>query len=164
MEWILAKTVILNNISFLIPESGDQNYAEELTDYLVELSTVLGTLQGPLDIINTTFNFANNQVAPANIIGFIFPTASVTRFEAEYVITRSTALLTSNESGILIGTQGDSGWSLSRKDVHAQNGQFDSVVGVTFDITSGGQITYTSEDLTGQTLGTITFNATTVEQ
>jgi len=160
----LSKTVILNNISFQIPESGDQNYVEELTAYLVELATVLGTLSAPLDIIKTTFNLANNVSSPTNITGFIFATASTTRFEADYTIVRTTAGVTMTETGILVGMQGSSGWELCRKDVIAQNGTFDSLVGITFDITAGGQITYTSTDLVGQLTAVLTFKAETLEQ
>lgn len=160
----MTKSVILNNIPFDIPESGDQNYVEELTDYLVELSNVLGTISAPLDIIKTTFNLANNISSPTNVTGFLFATASTVKFEAEYTIVRSTAGTTMTESGKLIGMQGSSGWELARTDVLAQNGTFDSLAGITFDITAGGQVTYTSTDLSGQLSGILTFSAKTLEQ
>lgn len=163
------KTVIVNNTSFEIPESGDENYAEDLTAFFVEIVEVLNSVTAPLDIIETDFNFANNQVSPANIVGMSFPTSNVASFTIEYVITRQNASFLITERGTLHGARGTATWNMSRGNVHndVTNTNFptsDGHIGVDFDITSAGQVTYTSNNFTGQLVGKITFTAKTIQQ
>jgi len=164
-----VKTVTINNTSFQIPELGDSNYGEDLTAFFVEIAEVLNSVTAPLDIKETDFNFANNQAAPANITGLSFPTSNIAGFVIEYIITRENASDKVTERGTLQGFQGDSGWFMARGDVQndINNTTFpssDGDVGVYFDITSGGQITYTSNNFSGQLVGKITFTAKTIQQ
>jgi len=169
----VSKTVIINNTSFTIPDPGDENYGEELQAYLVEVATVLNSISSALDILETDFNFINNQTAFTNIVGFSFPTANVASFESDYVITRSDGINIAVESGKLRGFQADGVWYLSRFDT--ENNVTSSLsavlpsasegdIGIDFDITSAGQVRYKSNNFNGQTIGIITFKAKAVEQ
>jgi hypothetical protein len=165
----LAITVTLNNISFEIPEVGDENYGEDLTAYLVELSEVINSISAPLDIPQTNFVFTNNESTPSNVVGLNFPTANVASFDVEYVITRENATDKLTERGKLLGFQGDAGWQMARGDASndVTNTNFpssDGNIGIEFSITSGGQVQYTSNDFTGQISGIMTFTAKTVQQ
>ena len=163
------KTVVVNNTSFQIPEVGDENYGENLTAFFLELAEVLNGVSAPLDIQETDFNFANNQSSPANVTGMSFPTSNVAGFEIKYIITRENISDKITESGILRGFQGDGGWYIARGDVQSDvnNTNFpssDGDIGVYFDITSGGQVTYTSNNFPGQLAGKVTFLAKTIQQ
>lgn len=169
----MSKTVVINNTSFNIPDPGDENYGEELSSYLEELATVINGISSALDILKTDFNFTNNQVSVSPVVGFSFPTSNIASFVADYVITRSDGVDKVVESGKLSGFQDDTGWRLSRYDVDnnvtsAVSAKLPTAtegdIGIVFDINAGGQITYTSNNFVGQTIGIITFKAKAVEQ
>lgn len=165
----MPKKVTLNNKSFIIPEAGDQNYAEDNTDYLVEISEVLNSIQSPLDILQTNFVFANNEATPTNIDNLSFLTSDVSSFVCDYLITRDNGTTKITESGQLHGFQGSAGWVMSRSNVSSDvnNTNFpssDGDVGVDIQITSAGQMQYTSNDYPSQTIGTITFKARALNQ
>jgi len=159
----MSKTVIINNISFEIPEVGEENYGEELTAYLVEIANVLNTTQGPLDVTTTDFTFVNNQATPANVTGLSFATSNVAQATITYVITRDNGTKIT-EAGEMYAFQGDSGWELSRGNAQSDSTLFDGDCGIEFSITSAGQVQYTSQDYSGQISGVITFKASTMEQ
>lgn len=165
----MPKSVILKNTEHIIPESRDQNYAEDLTNYLVDLADQVNAATGSLDIQQTSFIFTNNQAAPADITGFQFPTSSIASFSAEYVISRDDGATKVTERGTLFGIQTTGGWDHSRGNIlsNVTNTNFpgsNGDIGVTFSITSSGQVQYTSNDYTGQVTGTITFKAKAIEQ
>jgi hypothetical protein len=150
--------VTLNNKSFLIPTAGEEGYAEELTAYLTELAVVANSFIQPLDILPTNFNFSNNQVAPADVTGLSFPTASVVGVTIDYVITRDNGTKIT-EKGNLYAYQGETNWHLAQGNVLSDSPTGD--VGILFSITSDGQVQYTSTNYAGQTSGIITFTAKT---
>lgn len=165
----MPKTVTINNKSFIIPEAGDQNYAEDNTAYLVEIAEVLNSVQSPLDIVETDFVFANNQTTLTDVNNLTFFTSDVASFICDYVITRDNGSTKITERGQLIGFQGSSGWEMSRTNVSndVTNVSFpssDGHIGVEFEITPAGQVQYTSDNYPSQTIGLITFKAKTVSQ
>lgn len=159
----------LKNTVFQIPEVDDENYGEDLTALLVELFDVLNSISSPLDINERDFSFNNNVASPTDITGFLFSTSNKAKFIADYIITRDNGTNVITETGTLVGTQGASGWTLSRLDVNndVTNVNFPGSagdIGVDFTITSGGQIQYTSSNYPSQINGTITFKARALEQ
>jgi len=102
-------------------------------------------------ISETSFSAANNQVAAANVTGFLFANASIRSFEA---LASVTIVATSNlyESFKLYGIQKGAAWEMSQTAVGDTSG-------VVFTITTGGQIQYTSTNIAGFTSDTIKFRA-----
>jgi len=98
------------------------------------------------DILPTSFTAADNQSSAANVTGFAFANASVRGFRATVTVTRGStyAIYTLN------GIQKAASWELS------QDYLGDST-GLTFSITSAGQIQYTT-NATGST-ATVKFRA-----
>jgi len=156
----MGKNITLNGTTFTIPDVGEENYGEELQELLLEVANVLNTVSPPLDISKTDFNFLNNNTSALPIAGLVFPTADVTKFKIEYIIQRTSTTENYTESGLLLGYQNATGWELSRTEI--LNNIPD--IGVTFSIDNSGQILYTSTNLPAQTLGLISYKATTLTQ
>ena len=104
------------------------------------------------DIFPTSFTGANNQASPANVTGLAFNAATVRAFEAQIsVAVNATASLYEEFtlSGVNIGT----GFNISVRSVGNS--------GVTFSITSAGQVQYMSSNYAGFVSLTIKFRALT---
>jgi len=93
------------------------------------------------DMQETAFNAANNQIAPADVTGFLFAAATVRSFKA-LVSVSIDATADLYEAFELVGIN--------------KNGTFDMAVsavgddsGIVFSITSAGQIQYTSTNVSG---------------
>lgn len=106
------------------------------------------------DIKETSFSAANNQVTAADVTGFAFANGTVRSFQAlvSVSIDATTDLFEVFE---LSGIQVASAWYFSNM---MSNGD-DS--GITFTITTAGQIQYTSTNVSGFASDTIKFRAIT---
>jgi len=151
----MPKSLTIGTEIFEFPLSGETgNYGSEVTDWATAVSDGLATVFQPNDILFTTVAISNNISSPVSITGFSFDTAEVISINAEYRIQRTTDSPANNlvESGVLQGYFDGTNWGIS------QERQGDA--GVTFDITAGGQVTYTSTNLTGTNYsGVISFRA-----
>ena len=101
------------------------------------------------DIPRTSFTAADNQAVAANITGLAFANATVRGFEAQITIVRNTSYAQYSLKGI----QKSASWEMSQDYIGDD-------AGITFSITSAGQIQYTSTN-TGFT-GALLFRAQTV--
>jgi hypothetical protein len=105
----------------------------------------------------TSFALANNQIVAANVTGLSFNSAS---YKSAHIYTEVRRKTDSNEAvsnGILrvMYKDSSSAWIL----IDELGGDDD---GITFSITTGGQIQYTSNDLLGTNYsGKVTFKAIT---
>lgn len=108
----------------------------------------LGTIG---DINSTSFSGANNQTVMADVTGFAFANASVKGFKA-FVNVQVDATSDLFETFELLGVQKAAGWELAI----SSTGDDSQVV---MDITSAGQIQYTSGNYAGFVSLTITFRA-----
>jgi fibronectin-binding autotransporter adhesin len=109
----------------------------------------LGTRMG--NIFSNAFNAANNVASASNVIGFSFSNASIRSFSANVtvsVIKSSGGNL--YETFTLEGHQTDAGWTLLPSS-------FGDVSGITFSITSSGQVQYTSINHSNWTSTVIRF-------
>jgi hypothetical protein len=104
------------------------------------------------DIIETAFSFSNNISTPTNVTGIIFNTATVRSFEAQISISIQ-GITSLNEVFHLSGIQLNSGFSMACESIGETSG-------VTFSITSTGQIQYTSSNVSGFTTGTMKIRST----
>ena len=156
----MPKVLTIGNESFDIPNEGENgNYGESISDYLEAVSTALATVQQRNDIPITTAAILNNIAAPAPVAGFSFDTAEVISINCEFIVTRTTDVpavsLVSN--GFIQGNFNGTAWNITVESIND--------AGVSFDITSGGQITYTSSNLTGSNYsGSILFKAKVFNQ
>jgi hypothetical protein len=105
------------------------------------------------DIQETSFSMANNQASPANVTGLSFNSAVVRSFDA-LVSVEIDASSDLYEMFKLQGIQRGSDFQMSVEGTGDDSG-------VSFDITSGGQVTYTSTNVAGFSSGTIKFRAFT---
>jgi hypothetical protein len=107
------------------------------------------------DIISqVTFNGANNQASPANVTGLAFNNAATIAFDAWIHVK---VLATSNlyTHFHLRGVQRDSDWEMTQTFVGDSNG-------VNFNITTAGQVQYTSSNYPGFTGITFKFITQTI--
>lgn len=100
------------------------------------------------DINETSFTAADNQSSPANVTGLAFANATVRSFDVLLSIVRNTTYA----SYKLYGIQKGSSWDLNQSFVG-------DTTGLTFTITTAGQIQYTSTS-TGST-ALVKFRAVT---
>lgn len=103
------------------------------------------------DINQTSFNAANNQSSPANITGFAFSNGSVRSFTA-LVSVYINATSSLYQVFTLNGIQRGSDWQMSTVSTGDSSG-------ITFSITTSGQIQYVSSNISGFTSDTIKFRA-----
>lgn len=164
-EITLARALVVNNQTFNIPDAGeDPGWGEETSDFLEEVSRVLGTLLGAEDIIETTVSLANNQSSAANIAGLLFDNAIVQGAIIEYSVIRSTDDVTYGraETGLITAVYDanhpTNKWQLSQQRV--------GNAGVSLSINdtgSNGQFQYTTTNLAGANYaGQIVFKARAV--
>lgn len=154
----MSKTVLLGSESFEIPlENENPGYGEELSDFFESVAESINNLQSATDIPLTTSIINNNVSTPVSIPGFAFSTALVQSIDAEYLVFRSTVspAVKYAERGEIKGSYDGSAWNISI----TREGD----AGVSLDITAGGQITYTSSNITGSGyVSTIKFRARTI--
>ena len=151
----MPKILIVGNEEFEFPlENENAGWGESVTDWATSVSDALLTVQQPNDITRSTAAILNNIAAPTAIPGFLFDTSEVISINSEYIITRTTVSPANNlvESGTIQGNYNGTDWSITVDSINN--------AGVTFDITSGGQVTYTSTNITGSSYaGQIIFRA-----
>lgn len=147
----MSRTLIVNNIPFEIPEQGEQQpWGEGVTEFLTEVAKVLNSVNGPSDILESSADVVNNQSTFADVAGMFFDTTTVRSFRIDGNIYRTTGIVEYSEQFIINGlNEGASGWALTLEG--------EGSAGVTFDITSLGQIQYKSTNVVGQTSGKIKF-------
>lgn len=102
------------------------------------------------DITQTSFAFANNQSSAADVTGLSFANGTVRSFEAQVAIDRGAD---GYEVYKLLGIQKSASWDMSIESVGDD-------AGITFSITSAGQVRYISSN--GTVGGTMLFRADTV--
>lgn len=159
-----AETTIQTNLTNHI-NSGTAHNASGIvnvpsgTIYSTTVQGALNELQtraksSPNDIAETAVNLLNNQTTPIPVAGFVFSSA-VRGFNA-FATIEIDAANSIYESLTIIGTRRASGFVISVKST----GDY---TGVNIDITSAGQITYTSPNSVGFVESSITFRAITTD-
>lgn len=154
----MPKEVQIGSSIYIIPEEGDKaSWGEDTTAWIEAVTDALSTVQGPNDILQTSAILANNQAVPANITGLSFNTGQVQHIFVEFIIEREydAGATTITESGSIIGNYDGTDFYISVDSVG------DS--GVTFSITSAGQMQYTSDDKTNHVSSQINFKAKTID-
>lgn len=125
---------------------------DKVSAHFKGIDTTLGSIGSTTgDIGLTTFSAANNQSSAANVTGFAFANGTVRAFKAlvSVAIDATSDLFEQFE---LQGIQKSASWELSVSKLGDDSG-------VTFSITSGGQIQYTSSNVSGFVSNKISFRA-----
>lgn len=154
----MAVNLTVNGTTFAYPENGEEpGWGESATAWAEEVTTVLASVLGTNDIVQTSFNIANNVGAATNITGLVFNTAAVRAAIIEYSLYRVTDSNEVAESGLLnvVYKTNAAVWELSQISVGDSQ--------VTFSVTNTGQFQYTSTNLAGTNYsGLMKFRARTV--
>jgi hypothetical protein len=151
----VSRNLTVNGSTFSYPDAGEpKGWGEDATLWAQEVTDLLSDLKGP------TFSVSNNQAVAANITGLAFDSASVRSAIIQYSIYRVTNSNELAETGqlFLIYKNNANTWTVSRQF-------FGDDAGVTISITTGGQLQYTSTNVTGTGYsGEMTFRAQTLNQ
>lgn len=147
----MSSNVNLKNTIYTIPDNGEQpSWGEGLTDYLEALADIVNSISGPSDLIETSATINNNVTTFTDIAGFFFNPSTVRSFAVRGNFYRTYGVSEVAEEFVLVGlNRGTAGWVLQRDGV--------GNAGITFDITSAGQVQYKSSNLAGTYTGIIKF-------
>lgn len=153
----MAVTLTVNGTPYEYPQNGENpGWGEDATAWAQAVTDVLNNLQGPGDILPTSFTIADNVTTFTNITGLAFSTTSVRSFEIEYNVFRNDGTTPIAESGLIHGVYNGTSWDISR--------DYTGEAGMTFQITNGGQFQYQSSSVGGTYSGTMKFRARTLGQ
>lgn len=155
----MPKTLIIGTDEFEFPQVGDNaDWGQEVSDWAEAVSEALSSVQQPNDILRTSATINNNVTVPAVIPGFFFDTSEVRSINAEFIIKRTGTSPSTNlvDSGFITGSYDGTDWNISiRMTSNSTSG-----TGVSLDITSAGQVVYTSTFLNVTShVGSIIFRA-----
>lgn len=151
----MARSITISGTTYSLPDQGDPGpWGDDLSDLIEALAEVANTFSGTGDILNTTFTVANNQSSAANVAGLSFDTGTVRSAIVTYSVYRSTTLSEKGEAGFLLLTY----MSTAANWVITRYSNDDS--GLVFTVTDGGQVQYTSDNMSGASYtGTMRFSA-----
>lgn len=156
----MSTPVVINGQDFNIPTQGQNPpWGEDLSALLIAMVASLNGLQGPNDILLTPFTISNNTSSSANVTGALFDTTKVRAAIIDYSIYRSTSTTELSEVGTIYLTYKSTAgtWDMSQT--------YGGDSGVTFSITAGGQLQFTSTNLSGTGyVGKMKFSARTFDQ
>lgn len=158
----MSRQLTVNNTPFQYPtDNQNPGWGGQATGWATEVTEALNNLIGPNDILETSFNIANDQITPTDVTGLVFNNGSVRSAVIEYSIFRlsDTNPSDNTETGeIHLVYDNNSGWLFSVGGVVGN-------AGVNFSITAGGQFQYTSTDIdTLNYIGVIKFKAKSLSQ
>jgi len=145
---LLSGLVDDDHIQYHNDARGDIRYYTK-----AEIDSLIGDVFPTGSISETTYVMSNSQALPDDVDAFLFANASVRAFNATVtvVVNATTSLYELFE---INGVQKGSDWEITIQSTG-------DVSGVSFSITSAGQIQYTSTNYAGFVSGAIKFKATT---
>jgi len=118
-----------------------------------------GTWVNPA-VAQQSFTVANNQSSAANVTGLSFSSASVTAVRVFYKLYRSDSNGERQNVGHLFVQYlpTAASWTIVDERISVFTGSYTDAAGVTFTVTSGGQVQYTSDNMSGTGYsGSLTF-------
>ena len=147
--------VILQGTSYnLATQSDSPPWGSDQNALIQALVTIANSTTGSSDILTTSFNLTNNQIAAANIVGLSFDTSQVRSAVIPYSIYISTATNEFSECGTIYITYKSTAntWELAQNYVGSS--------GLVFTVTPSGQVQYTSTNVSGASyVGKLKFKA-----
>lgn len=140
----MASTITISGTNYSLPAQSDSPaWGENLSSIITALASVASNQAGTGDITLTSFVPANNQSSVANVTGLSFDSSLIRGAIIEYSIYRYTASSELSEVGNLYVSYKNSAGSAELAQTHVGSS------GITFSITSGLQIQYTSTNMAG---------------
>ncbi len=159
----MATPLVVAGSTYLYPENDDNSpWGEQATAWAVAVTGVLEEVQGTGDIQQSVATIANNVSSAANVAGLAFSPVLVRGAIIEYTVYRNTTGSGATEA-CEVGTM-----YICYKNV--ANSWDLTIVGggssgVTFSITSAGQVQYVSSNFTGSSYTGVThFRARALTQ
>jgi hypothetical protein len=149
----------VGGVPYSYPENSELGWGENATDWAAAVTSQLNTLTVTGDITLTSFNLANNQVSMADIVGLSFDIGTILMGIIEYDINRSTDSFNYSEGGFLLAVYNPIAltWQWNKYKAGTSGPTVD---GVQFNVTSSGQVQYTSDNISGTNYtGQIKFRA-----
>jgi hypothetical protein len=141
----MAVNLTVKGVTYRYPVTQDENWGKNASDWAIAVTDALGTasVEGDLPPPDAAqASIQNNQASPVNVTDLIFDSATVRSAVVHYYVYRKHGATEVMETGILNLKYVNSDWTFS------QESQGDDT-GVSLDITSGGQVQYTSTNLAG---------------
>lgn len=155
----MSKILVVNGVTYEYPEQGtDPAWGETASAWAEEVTDVLNSITSVDDILLTSFSLTNNQTTFADINGLTFSKTSVrsARITLDIYITTSTEELQESVDMIL-------GYKNTADEFRLSILSSGDDCGLTFNITSAGQIQYKTTNISGTSYsGTIKFKALTI--
>lgn len=150
----MSKKLTVGNESFDYPITGTNNYGEGATDWADAVTDAVAEFFGPGDIRTTEAALANNTTA--DVAGLVFDTAYVQRIKIEGIITRKISIpaATNVEAFIIEGAYNGSEFNIT-VEFSGNDTEVDLFM-------VGGQVRYTSADVTNTSEMTIKFKASVI--
>ena len=134
----MAITLIVNNTPFDYPEQGEQQpWGEAASGWASEVTSVLNSLKGPSDLLETSSTILSNKTKEV-IPNFFFDPTTVRSFSVRGYIYISDSI---NEEYLIEGINKGSSWD------YTIEGFGDS--GVRLEVENSGQVVYTSGVIVG---------------
>lgn len=154
-----TQELIVNGAVFNYPKPGTEpGWGEDATDWAVAITDAVNSLLGEGDIIETTFQLTNNQSIATDVNGLLFNNTTVRSAKIDYTVYINTSTNELIETGVLyLQWKSDSTtWVQSQSFVG-------DVSGLEFSITTGGQVQYTTTNISGTGYqGRLTFKADSI--
>lgn len=156
----MATTITINGTDYQLPTQGtNPPWGSDLSSIIEAIADVVNNLSAAGDILTTSFSVPNNQSSAAVVTGLSFDTATIRSAVVTYSVYRSTTTEELAEEGLLLLTYKNTAneWVMSRTS--------NADAGLVFDVTSAGQVTYTSSNMSGASYtGLLKFKAETFSQ
>lgn len=156
----MSRELIIGNDPFQYPDPGDPpGWGEDASDWASAVTEAIESVLGPDDILQTTFNIANNTASSTNVNGLIFNNSTVRSAFIEYSLYRVTNTNEVAETGSIeiVYKNNANDWELVR--------EFGGDAGVSFSVTPSGQFQYMSTNVTGTGyVGVMKFRAQALGQ
>lgn len=152
----MAINLSVGGITYSYPTRNDELWSNGATSWAQAVTNQLQVVSVTGDIApNTLVNLTNNQVSAANIPNLLFNPILIRAAFIEYYIQRTKSGEELSEAGhlYLIYRDLDTTWEIAQVGVNADT------TGITFSVTNGGQVQYTSTNYTGQTACKLKFRA-----
>lgn len=157
----MSKIVTVNGTDYILAEQGtEEPWGADESELIEAIVDGLNALSGSSDILPATGTISNNISSATNISGLQFNIATVLSATINYTIRRTNSTEDLVERGEILLTYRP---SLNEFDLAQKYGGDNS--GVTFSITSAGQVQYVSTNMSATSYeGSIEFSARVTTQ
>ena len=152
----MSKSFVINNITYTFPEQGQEPpWGEDVVDWAEAVTDALSGVSSTGDILTTSVSLSDNVSSVTNIVCFSFDSATLQGAIAEYSVYRTDGTTGYVETGHMFFSYNAKAttWYL------AQTGVGVGDTGITFSVTTSGQVQYTSTSLGGTHSCKLVFRA-----